>query len=141
MLSPAARPLRFAGTGGLAGASQLLLLALLMRYGWNALIANSTAFLLAAQLNFVLSLTVTWRDRAASVSLWGRWILFHASIALMAGVNLVTFEVARSFVPVIPASLAGIAAGALGNYMAGDRIVFRTTRAGAPMSNERRHAT
>src|SRR5919197_4098509 len=59
----AARPLRFALTGGLAGLLQLGLLALLMGRGWPAAPANAVAFLLAAQVNFALSSVFTWRDR------------------------------------------------------------------------------
>jgi len=106
-LSPAARPLRFAGTGGVAGAVQLLLLSILTDHGWNAVLANGVAFLLAAQVNFALSLTVTWRDRhpagtrsgPATVGWATRcWLLFHGSIAAMALVNMLTFAAARSFV-------------------------------------------
>jgi putative flippase GtrA len=104
---------------------QLLLLASLLRHGWNATLANGVAFLLAAQLNFALSVTITWRDRAGSGSLQRRWLLFHASIAVMALVNMLTFTAARSFLPTLAASVAGIAAGALGNFLAGDRIIFR----------------
>jgi putative flippase GtrA len=119
------------GTGGTAGAVQLTLLALLTRYGWDALAANVVAFLLAAQLNFALSVTLTWRDRTPNRS-WirataRRWQLFHGSIALMALVNLLTFGIARSFLLALPAALAGIAAGGVGNYLIGDRFVFRRT--------------
>lgn len=125
LLSTSARPLRFAGTGGAAGAVQLILLALLTRHAWHPVIANCVAFLLAAQVNFLLSLTFTWRDRAPAGSIPRRWILFHGSMGSMALVNMAVFAVARPFIPLAPASLAGIAAGALGNYLLGDRLVFR----------------
>ena len=140
VLSPAARPLRFAGTGGVAGALQLLLLAFLTHRGWNALLANGLAFLLAAQVNFALSLTLTWHDRCVSGSLTRRWLLFHGSIAAMALVNMLTFAAVRSFLPTLAASVTGIAAGAVGNYLAGDRLVFRGPRQNGSKSNERRHA-
>lgn len=38
---------------------QLILLALLMRFGWYAMLANGAAFLLAAQVNLVLSVSLT----------------------------------------------------------------------------------
>jgi len=152
VLSPAARPLRFAGAGGAAGAVQLVLLAILTRHGWDALLANATAFLLAAQVNFALSVTVTWRDRhpegRPSAAARGRrmrplvrrWLLFHGSIALMALVNMLTFELTRSFLPTALASLAGIAAGAIGNYLAGDRLVFRDRSGGSSTYAERSSA-
>jgi putative flippase GtrA len=148
-LSPAARPLRFAGTGGAAGAVQLLLLAILSARGWNALLANSVAFLLAAQVNFALSLTFTWRDRhpagtrsgPATVGWAGRrWLLFHGSIAAMALVNMLTFAAAQSVLPTLVASVTGITTGAVGNYLAGDRLVFRQPRASSSTHTERMDA-
>jgi putative flippase GtrA len=113
------------GTGGTAGAVQLIVLVLLSRDGWRPIEANGVAFLLAAQVNFLLSTTFTWGDRRPAGPLGRRWLLFHASIALMAAANMGVFIVARALVPLEAASLAGIAAGALGNYLLGDRLVFR----------------
>jgi putative flippase GtrA len=87
--------------------------------------ANAAAFLLAAQLNFALSSAFTWRDRFVSHSLARRWLLFHGSIAATALLNMLTFSAARFVLPVLAASAAGIATGALGNYLLGDRVVFR----------------
>jgi putative flippase GtrA len=140
LLSSAARPLRFAGTGGLAGATQLILLALMTRHGWNAIAANAVAFLLAAQVNFALSMTFTWRDRFESGSLFRRWLMFHGTIALMALVNMAVFIVARSLVPTLMASAMGIAAGAVGNYLAGDQLVFRKASDSDPSTDDRRYA-
>ena len=75
--TPAARPLRFALTGGLAGLLQLGLLALLTRRGWPATPANAVAFLLAAQVNFAVSSLFTWRDRWRTAPLWRRWLAVH----------------------------------------------------------------
>ena len=55
LLSERARPLRFVFTGGLCGLIQLVLFAFLVHNGWLPLIANTVAFLLSAQVNFVLS--------------------------------------------------------------------------------------
>src|SRR5579872_6647333 len=123
--SPIARPLRFAGTGVAAGGLQLTLLALLTARGWDALPANIVAFLTAAQFNFLMSSVVTWRDRSLAGSIRRRWLLFHASIAAMALVNMVVFVSVRGMVPALAASALGIAAGACGNYLAGDRLIIR----------------
>lgn len=123
--APAARPLRFAGTGVAAGGLQLLLLLLLTTHGWETLLANIVAFLVSAQLNFAVSNAVTWRDRRHSGSLLRRWALFHASIAVMAVLNMLVFAATRDLVPALAASALGIAAGAGGNYLAGDRLIFR----------------
>ena len=54
----------------------------------------------------------------------------------MAGVNLVALLPTRAVLPAPIASLLGIAVGAAGNYVMGDRLVFRAGRAadsrGAP---------
>ncbi len=131
LFSPRARPLRFAITGGLAGLLQLTLLGLLTRHGWSPLVANTVAFLLAAQFNFVVSNLFTWRDRRTTQSLGGRWLAFHGSIASMAVVNLVVFAVARTMLPDLLASAAGIAAASVGNFFIGDRLVFQSRRRSA----------
>ena len=119
-----ARPLRFALTGGLAGLLQLGLLALLVGRGWPSAPANAVAFLLAAQVNFAVSSLFTWRDRRRTVPLWRRWLAFHGAIAAMALVNQSVFLAARTVLPALVASAAGIAVAAVGNYLLGDRLVF-----------------
>jgi putative flippase GtrA len=126
----AGRPLRFALTGGLAAVYQLTLLALLTRLGWPDEPANVVAFVLSTQLNFVLSSRVTWRDRLAATDgkagPWRRWLAYQASTASMAVINLLIYTFARHLMPDLAAAALGIAAGALGNFMLGDRLVFRT---------------
>ena len=122
--SPVARPLRFALTGGLAGLLQLGLLALLVGRGWPSAPANVVAFLLAAQVNFAVSSLFTWRDRRRTAPLWRHWLAFHGAIAAMALVNQGVFLAARTALPALAASAAGIAVAAVGNYLLGDRLVF-----------------
>lgn len=119
---------RFVAVGGLASALQVALLALLTRHGWDAIPANMVAFLLAAQVNFALSATFTWRDRGAVAPLWRRWLLFHGSIAGTAALNQVVFLLARLALPAVLAAASGSAVAALGNYLLGDRLVFRRAR-------------
>ncbi len=131
LFSPAGRPVRFAITGGLAALLQLTLLTLLTGQGWTPDLANIVAFLLAAQFNFAASSVFTWRDRLSAgpaVSLPRRWLAFHGSIAGMAVVNLLTYTAARHVLPVVDASIVGIAAAALGNFFLSDRLVFRPRR-------------
>jgi putative flippase GtrA len=128
LLSPAARPLRFIGTGVTAAAIQLGILTLLIHLGWHDIPANIVAFLLAAQVNFALSYNLTWHDRHAPGTRLRCWLLFHGSIALMALLNMLVFLAARSMAPAVVASALGIGAGALGNYLTGDRLVFHRRR-------------
>jgi putative flippase GtrA len=135
-LSPNARLARFAITGGLAGLAQLILLTLFTDHGWPALAANAIAFLLAAQLNFILSSLFTWADRRTGQAIGRRWLMFHGSIAGMAVLNMAVFAALRLVVPDLPASAAGIGVAAIGNYFIGDRVVFRA-HAGGDINNNR----
>ncbi len=141
----AARPLRFALTGGVAAVTQLALLALLTRHGWPDLAANGVAFLLAAQVNFALSVTFTWRDRCDGYPLGRRWLAFHGAIAGMAVVNMLVFAAGRTVAPALVASLLGIGVAAVGNFVVGDRLVFRghapAARRAAPLRDAREDGT
>jgi putative flippase GtrA len=117
---------RFVLTGGLAGLTQLALLKLFINQGIHALPANLIAFLLAAQLNFVLSNAFTWADRRPGHAMWRRWSAFHGSIASMAIVNMIVFAFAHTVMPVSAASVAGIGVAAIGNFFIGDHLVFRS---------------
>lgn len=127
--SDRARPLRFAVVGGLCGATQLALLALLIARGASPLPANVAAFLLSAQLNFALSTSFTWRDRrlaaAPARGLARRWLGFHGSNAGTALLNQTVFLTARLGVPDLPASGLGLGVAAAVNFLVQDRLIFR----------------
>jgi putative flippase GtrA len=129
LLSERARPLRFAVTGGLTGVLQLALLALLTRHGWNAIPANAVALLLSTQVNFALSHLFTWRDRRPHAGTLPivvmRWVAYQGSVAGTALLNMLVFVAARAVLPPLVASAAGLAAAASGNFVIGDRFVFR----------------
>ena len=124
----APRLVRFACTGLLAGAVQLALLHLWTARGWGALVANPVAFLVSAQLNFLLSVTFIWRDRRDATrraeTLRRRWVTFHGSILGTALLNQAVFAVALLALPSLVAAGLGIAAGALVNFLVQDRFVF-----------------
>src|SRR5690349_15397575 len=63
--APLGRLLRFGLTGGTAALIQLGLLEWLIARGTGGLAANAVAFIVAAQVNFWLSQSFTWRDRAS----------------------------------------------------------------------------
>ncbi len=127
LLSQRARPLRFVFTGGLCGLIQLLLFLLLTRAGWQPLLANSVAFLLSAQVNFLLSISFTWADRVQTErkNLLARWLAFHGSILGTALLNQLVFFLAHLLIPGQFAAIAGIAVAALANFILLDRRVFR----------------
>lgn len=124
----AGRLLRFATVGGLCGAIQVGLLLLLAGAGAGALTANVIAYLLSAQVNFVLSDRVIWGDRRLRVTVAGlarRWLGFHASIAGTFLLNQAVFVVARGVVPDAAAAIAGIGVSGLVNFAIQDRLTFR----------------
>ncbi len=130
ILPGGARLLRFACVGGTAALLQLAMLHILTANEWNPILADGIAFLLAAQVNFLLSSTFTWGDRTAphgtDASVLRRWITFHGSITSTALLNLAVFTLAHPYMPTLLASACGIAAAACVNYITFDRVVFRT---------------
>jgi putative flippase GtrA len=127
--SPAARPLRFACTGGLAALVQLGMLDVLTDWRWTPILANAVALLLATQLNFALSYVFTWGDRrprtGRPVTVLGRWATYQGSVAGTALLNMGVFVVARADLHTLAASALGTAVAAAANFVAGDRLVFR----------------
>lgn len=119
---------RFACTGGIAGIIQLALLHLWTASGWDAIVANPTAFLISAQMNFLLSATFTWGDRHDGAKRTGaflrRWVAFHGAILGTALLNQAVFLMAQQVVPALVAAGLGIAVGALVNFLVQDRLVF-----------------
>jgi len=127
VLSERARPLRFVVTGGVAAVVQLTLLALLTYEGMHALPANVVAFVIAAQVNFLLSQAFTWHDRSEG-GLARRWVVFHSSIAAAALINLAVFALAHRVMPSLIAAALGILVASIVNFAAHDRLTFRAPR-------------
>lgn len=127
-----ARVVRFALVGGGCGVVQLGLLAALRAWGVQPLLANGSANLRSAQLSFVLSAALIWRDRqAAGTQARGpvrRWLVFHGSIAGTAALNQAVFVLARGVGPDVIAAGGRIAAAA--NFLVQDRPIVRGVRRG-----------
>ena len=137
------RVLRFALVGGVAGLLQLALLALLLAAGAPGLPANLAAYLLSAQLNFLLSALFIWGDRAPRRlhvrGLAAEWVAFHVSIAGTALLNQAVFVLAALTLPDLVASAAGIAVAAGANFLIQDRVVFRRGRSATACSTLSQH--
>jgi putative flippase GtrA len=85
------RTVRFAAVGTLCYLVQLGLL-LMLDHVMHLYYADVVAFLLSAQLNFVLSLLFTWADRQRAERPLVRWVKFNASALLsVAVVNVMVF--------------------------------------------------
>ncbi len=128
LLGEPARPLRFVLVGGACAVLQLALLVLLTWLGSAPVPANTAAYLLSAQANFVLSDRFIWHDRRTErsrQSVSRRWLSFHASIAGTFLLNEAVFVVARVALPDVIAAAAGIGIAAIVNFVIQDALTFR----------------
>ena len=123
------RWVRFASTGCITGLLQLGVLNWLLHFSWNPLGANIVAFLLAAQINFLLGYTFTWHDRHP---LWRDrkvlmvcWLTFHLCISGTALLNMVVFLLAHMVLPTLVSSALGIVVAAIINFLLANHLVFR----------------
>ena len=119
-------------TVGLAGfAVQVAALAALTaRAGLGVVPATLAAVELAILHNFMWHERWTWGDRAERdpAGWWKRLALFHASNgALSLGANLAVTAVLVSWAgtPLLVANALAVGAGAVANFLAADRLVFR----------------
>jgi putative flippase GtrA len=116
---------RFLCVGGLATLTQVTLLEGLTALGWPVPLANGLGLLAATQLNFVLNVTFTWRDRRLSKSVLPlRWLRFMGLIATTLLLNEAVFLAARTVLPTLVAAGLGSSLMALLNFTLGDRFVF-----------------
>jgi putative flippase GtrA len=132
ILTAAARPLRFAAVGGLCGLLQLAVLVALKQLSIAAVTANIGAYLVSAQVNFLLSHHFIWHDRrparAGGAGLLRRWLGFHASIAGTFVLSQTVFILARFALPDVVASALGIGISALANFVIQDRLTFSRSK-------------
>jgi putative flippase GtrA len=96
-------------------------------------IADAIGFALSAQLNFVLSMRFTWRDRKAAGrrDIGVRWLAYNMTALLSLAVNTAVFTVAYQAVGTAAAALLGVLAGTAVVYLTCNYIIFRTQRAAA----------
>lgn len=123
------RWLRFSAVGAIGIVVQTGALALfkgLLHIDY--MVATALAVETAVLHNFVWHEHWTWKDRTATHrGALGRLIRFNLSNGLISiAVNLIFMRVlvGRFHVPYMAANFVGIAAGALANYLASDRLVF-----------------
>jgi putative flippase GtrA len=127
---------RFATVAAVCTVLQLLVLACLIRLGVGKVLANGLGFALSAQANFALSARWTWRDRSGAGA--ARWAMFNATAVAALAANEVAFTLLdRSGVPLIAASLGGIACGAVVAFTVNNFVTFR----GARTAREQAEAT
>ncbi len=131
-ISRVPRLIRFGIVGGTCAALQLGSLFALVHLGMAHYVANIIAFLVATQVNAVLSHYITWHDRRHTHATARMMIRRIASFNVMALTTLVINETV--FVAILPhvnyliAGGTGILAGAAVNYGISGIIVFRQPR-------------
>ncbi len=122
------RLVRFALVGGTCAAFQQACLVSFVRGGVQPNVANLIAFLVAAQINFVLSDAITWRDRReshVSFAATGRRLLrFNAMVCSTLIVNQVVFALVSPFTHYFVAGLLAILVTASLNYAVSRNLVF-----------------
>jgi putative flippase GtrA len=130
----AVRPAEFLTIGGVGALFQLSVLALLKEGTGLGSWSNAIAFLLAAQLNFVLNYAVTWRDRRThSPGVFVRQLAgFNVLVCAGLPVNQAVYLLADMVLPYILAGAVGIGATTLGKYLIADRWIFPRRSAAIP---------
>lgn len=121
----------FAIVGVACFSVQLALLTLMVRLGAYRPVANGVAFAISAQLNFLLSSRVTWRDRPAAGrgGTGARWLAYNGTALLSLGCNTAVFTLAYHSIGSIPAAALGVLTGTFLVYLTCNLLVFRGTRA------------
>ena len=120
----------FAIVGLVCFAVQLVLLTLMVRSGAYRPVANAVAFAVSAQLNFLLSSRVTWRDRPAA-GLRGtgaRWLAYNGTALVSLGCNTAVFTATYRAVGTTPAAALGVVTGTCVVYLTCNLLVFRGMR-------------
>jgi putative flippase GtrA len=131
MLSPARKRIVIFGAVGITCfATQLVLLAVLARLGTYRPVANAVSFALSAQLNFLLSSRLTWRDRPATGrrGLGARWLAYNGTAGLSLGCNTAVFTLSYTSIGSVPAAAADVLAGTCVVYVICNYLVFRGAR-------------
>jgi putative flippase GtrA len=133
LLSPARkRLLIFATVGATCFLGQFMLLSIMVRLGIYRPIANAVSFAISAQLNFLLSSRLTWRDRPAADrrSTSGRWLAYNATALVSLGCNTGVFVAAYHTIGTTPAAALGVVSGTCLVYLVCNLLVFRRPVAG-----------
>jgi putative flippase GtrA len=123
----------FVAVGAFCFAVQLALLAIAVHAGAGRPAANGIGFALSAQVNFLLSTHLTWRDRKATRRRGTgiRWLAYNVTALLSLACNTVVFTVAYQTVGTVAAALIGVLTGTAVVYLTCNYIVFRARRSAA----------
>ena len=123
------RLIRFGAVGSVCALFQLVVLSALVHLQLELHLANTLAFIVSTQLNFVLSSLITWRDRrvlSRSLVTGARRLAGYNVLALGSLlINQIAFALALHVTSYLLAGFCGILAGMLLTYAISGRILFR----------------
>ncbi len=121
------RQLLFVCVGAVCFLTQYCALTALATFGVNRPLANALGFVLSAQLNFVLSSRLTWRDRRAGTTrtLWARLVGYNGTALISLAVNTAAFSLVYQRVGNLAGAAVGVICGMCVTYLVCDLLIFR----------------
>jgi putative flippase GtrA len=121
------RLLVFAAVGASCFLVQFILLTAMAHLGMYRPLANAVSFAISAQLNFLLSTRITWRDRPSSGrrGTGARWLAYNGTALGSLGCNTVVFVLAYHSIGTTPAAVLGVVTGTCLVYLVCNLLVFR----------------
>jgi putative flippase GtrA len=135
-LSSYTRPLLFLAVGAVCFAVQLVALVALLGLSLDANAANATSFLAAAEVKFVLSWRLVWRDRPIADEVWGRFARFNVTTGVVFVVDQAVFAATNPVLTAVPAAILAVAASTAASYVICDGFVFRSSVPKAVVSGD-----
>lgn len=106
---------------------QLVLLSALVHLAVDRPLANSVAFGISAQVNFLLSSKVTWGDRRAAGwrTIGGRWAAYNGTALLSLGCDSAVFVLTYRVLGTTASAALGVVSAACLTYLLCNKVVFR----------------
>jgi putative flippase GtrA len=124
------RQLLFVAVGATCFLVQFAILSALSRAGVSRTLANALGFVVSAQLNFVLSARLTWRDRPAGAARTqaARLLSYNLTALLSLAVNTAVFALGYHRLGNLIAAALGVLCGMSVTYLVCDLLIFRSRR-------------
>jgi putative flippase GtrA len=124
------RQLVFVAVGGTCFLAQYGALTAMAASGLYRPAANALAFVLSAQLNFLLSSRFTWRDRRAGSArtFWARLAGYNGTALISLAVNTAAFTLVYRQVGNLAGAAVGVICGMCVTYLVCDLLIFRARR-------------
>src|SRR5260370_3611955 len=139
------RILTFATIGGTCFLVQFALLSVMVHLGTYRPLANAVSFAISAQLNFLLSTRITWRDRpsAGRRGTGARWLAYNGTALASLGCNSAVFVLTYHAIGTTLAAVLGVMTGTCLVCLVCNLLVFRSaapvaTSVAAPSGISRR---